>query len=77
MGFVRYVTQGTSTGAKSARVSKSPRRKPENRRQSRYTKLPSSDIEYEVVQIDVTESPVERPKMGRKTTIPGRKSDIH
>jgi len=39
--------------------------------------LLKSDIEYEVVQIDVTESPVERPKRGRKTTIPGRKSDIH
>ena len=39
--------------------------------------LVKSDIEYKVVQIDVTESPVERPKRGRKTTIPGRRSDIH
>ena len=39
--------------------------------------LVRSDIEYEIVQIDVTESPVERPKRGRKTTIPGRKNDIH
>jgi len=36
--------------------------------------LHASDVEYEVVQIDVTESPVERPKRGRKTTIPARKS---
>jgi len=36
-----------------------------------------SDVEYEVVQIDVTESPVGRPKRGRKTTIPARKSDTH
>jgi uncharacterized Fe-S cluster-containing radical SAM superfamily protein len=39
--------------------------------------LIKSDVEYEVVQIDVTESPVERPKRGRKTTIPARKSDTH
>ena len=36
--------------------------------------LLKSNIEYEVVQIDVTESPVERPKRGKKSTIPGRKS---
>ena len=36
--------------------------------------LLKSDVEYEVVLIDVTESPVERPKRGKNTTIPGRKS---
>jgi hypothetical protein len=39
--------------------------------------LLKSDVEYEVVLIDVTESPVERPKRGKNTTIPGRKSDTH
>ena len=38
--------------------------------------LIKSGIEYEVVQIDVTESPVERPKRGRKITIPARRNDI-
>jgi hypothetical protein len=37
--------------------------------------LLKSDAEYEVVQIDVTESPVERPKRGKNFTIPERKSD--
>jgi len=36
--------------------------------------LLKSDIEYEVVLIDVAETPIERPKRGRNTTIPGRKS---
>lgn len=36
--------------------------------------LLKNDIEYEVVLIDVTETPVERPKRGKSTTIPGRKS---
>jgi len=39
--------------------------------------LLKSDAEYEVVLIDVTETPVERPKRGKNITIPGRKSDIH
>ena len=39
--------------------------------------LLKSDVEYEIVQIDVTESPVERPKRGRKTGILERKSDTH
>jgi len=39
--------------------------------------LLKSDAEYEVVQIDVTESPVERPKRGKNFTIPERKSDTH
>ena len=38
--------------------------------------LLKSDIEFEVVLIDATETPVERPKRGRKTGIQGRKSDI-
>ena len=36
--------------------------------------LLKSNVEYEVVQIDVTESPVERPKRGKNSTIPARKS---
>ena len=38
--------------------------------------LLKSDIEYEIVLIDATETPVERPKRGRKSGIPERKSDI-
>ena len=38
--------------------------------------LLKSNVEHEVVQIDVTESPVERPKRGKSSTIPARKSDI-
>lgn len=37
--------------------------------------LTESNIEYEVIQIDATESPVERPKRGRKNGIQERKSD--
>jgi hypothetical protein len=37
--------------------------------------LLKSNVEYEVVQIDVTETPVERPKRGKNPTIPARKSD--
>ena len=36
--------------------------------------LLESNIEYEVIQIDATESPVERPKRGRKNGTPERKS---
>ena len=36
--------------------------------------LLKSDVEYEVVLIDVTETPVERPKRGSENGIPGRKS---
>ena len=39
--------------------------------------LLKSDVEYEVVLVDVTESPVERPKRGKNSTILGRKSGIH
>jgi len=37
--------------------------------------LLKSDMEYEVILIDATESPVERPKRGRNSGIQGRKSD--
>jgi hypothetical protein len=37
--------------------------------------LLKSDAEYEVVLIDATETPVERPKRGKNSGIPGRKSD--
>jgi len=37
--------------------------------------LTESNIEYEVIQIDATETPVERPKRGRKNGTPARKSD--
>jgi hypothetical protein len=33
-----------------------------------------SEAEYEVVLIDATETPVERPKKGKNSGIPGRKS---
>lgn len=36
-----------------------------------------SDMEIEVVLIDATESPIERPKKSRNGTIQGRKSDTH
>ena len=36
--------------------------------------LLKSDIEFEVILIDTTESPVERPKKGKNSGIPGRKS---
>jgi len=34
------------------------------------------DVEYETILIDVSESPIERPKKGKKITTPGRKNDI-
>jgi len=37
--------------------------------------LTESNTEYEVIQIDATETPVERPKRGRKNGTPARKSD--
>jgi hypothetical protein len=37
-------------------------------------KLRESEVEYEIIQIDATESPVERPKRGRKNTIPEKRS---
>jgi len=36
--------------------------------------LLKSDVEYEVILIDATESPVERPKKNSAATIPARKS---
>lgn len=36
-----------------------------------------SDMEYEVVLIDATESPIEHPKKNKSGTIPGSKSGIH
>ena len=38
--------------------------------------LLKSDMEYEVVLIDATETPIERPKKGSESGIPGRKSSI-
>lgn len=38
--------------------------------------LLKTDMDYEIVLIDATESPVERPKRGNETTIPGRKNNI-
>jgi hypothetical protein len=38
--------------------------------------LIKSDVEYEAVQIDATETPVERPKRGKNFGTPARKSDI-
>ncbi len=37
--------------------------------------LLKSDVEYEVVLIDATETPIERPKKNKKITILGRKND--
>jgi len=37
--------------------------------------LLKSDMEFEVILIDATETPVERPKRGKSFGIPGRKSD--
>ena len=36
-----------------------------------------SDMEYEVILVDATESPIERPKKSSNDTILGRKSGIH
>ncbi len=38
--------------------------------------LLKSDTEYEVILVDATESPIERPKKSKDSTIPGRKSVI-
>ena len=35
-----------------------------------------SDMEYEVILVDATESPIERPQKSKDGTIPGRKSTI-
>lgn len=38
--------------------------------------LLKSDMEYEVVLIDATETPIERPKKGRNITTRGKRKDI-
>jgi hypothetical protein len=38
--------------------------------------LLKSDVEYEVVLIDATESPIERPKKNKNTFIPEKRRDI-
>ncbi len=38
--------------------------------------LLKSDMEYEVILVDATESPIERPQKSKGGTIPGRKSVI-
>jgi len=39
--------------------------------------LLKSDTEYEIVLLDASETPIERPKRGKNFTIPERKNDIH
>ena len=39
--------------------------------------LLKSDVEYEVILIDATETPVERPKKNKENTTQARKKDIH
>jgi hypothetical protein len=39
--------------------------------------LLKTDMDYEVILIDATETPIERPKRGKSATIPGRKSNTH
>ena len=39
--------------------------------------LVKSDCEYEVVLIDVTETPIERPQKNKDAFIPEKRSDIH
>jgi hypothetical protein len=40
-------------------------------------KLYNSNVSFEVVVIDATESPVERPKKSNDSIIQGRRNDIH
>ena len=39
--------------------------------------LLKSDVEYEVVLIDATETPIERPKKNKNFFIPEKRKDIH
>ena len=39
--------------------------------------LLKSDASYEIILIDATETPVERPQKNKENTIPERKKDIH
>ena len=38
--------------------------------------LLKSDVEYEVILIDATETPIDRPKKNKNTFIPAKRSDI-
>lgn len=40
-------------------------------------KLSSSDSQIEVVVVDVTESPIERPKKNKNSSIVGKRKDTH
>jgi len=39
--------------------------------------LVKSDMEYDVILVDATESPIERPKKTKKTTIQAKRRSIH
>jgi hypothetical protein len=39
--------------------------------------LLKSDMEYDIILIDATETPIERPKKSKSTSIQGRKNDTH
>ena len=39
--------------------------------------LLKSDAEYEVILVDATQSPIERPKKSKSDTIPVRKNGTH
>ena len=39
--------------------------------------LLKSDVDYQVVLVDASESPIDRPKKNRGNIIQGRKKDIH
>lgn len=39
--------------------------------------LLKSDAEYEIILIDATETPIERPQKNKETTIPEKRKDIH
>ena len=38
--------------------------------------LLKSDVDYELILVDATETPIERPKKNRRNTTPARKNDI-
>jgi hypothetical protein len=39
--------------------------------------LLKSDVEYEIILIDATETPIERPQKNKETTISEKRKDIH
>ena len=39
--------------------------------------LYKSDVEFEVILVDATETPIERPKKSKNATIRERENDIH